>query len=80
MTWTLLAVAAALLALVVLALVSLRLWRRVRALTRTVAAAGETVGGATSALALAQGQGPLGAHGAAASRPPAGRSSDTARS
>ena len=51
MPFVLLDVAIALLALVVLALVGLLLWRRVKALSRLVGAAGAQVGAATSLLA-----------------------------
>lgn len=51
MPFVLLDVAIALLALVVLALVGLLLWRRVRALSRQVGAAGAQVGAATELLA-----------------------------
>ena len=61
MTWILLDLAIALAALAVLAVLVLGLWRRVKALGRTVTLAGETVGRATDALAQAQATGPLGA-------------------
>lgn len=51
MPFVLLDVAIALLALVVLALVGLLLWRRVQALSRQVGAAGAQVGAATALLA-----------------------------
>ena len=51
MPFVLLDVAIALLALVVLALVGLLLWRRVKALSRQVGAAGAQVGAATALLA-----------------------------
>ena len=60
MRWILLDVVLALGALAVLALLSLRLWRKVKSLSRTVSRAGETVATATEALALVQGDGPLG--------------------
>ena len=50
MRWILLDAAVAVLALVLLVLVGLSLWRRVRALGRELARAGELVGGATAAL------------------------------
>lgn len=65
MTWILIDLAIALLALAVLAVLVLGLWRRVKALASAVTAAGETVGRATDALAEAQAAGPL-------SAPPAG--------
>ena len=61
MTWILLDLAIALVSLAVLAVLVLGLWRRVKALGRTVTLAGETVGRATDALAQAQATGPLGA-------------------
>ncbi len=69
MTWVLLDVAIALAALAVLAVLVLGLWRKVKALSATVAAAGETVGVATERLAAAQSAGPLGA-GTDHGRPP----------
>jgi len=75
--WILVDVVLALLALGVLAVLLLGLWRKVKALSRTVSAAGERIGRATDGLAVAQGAGPL---GAPAARPSdAGRSSATPR-
>ena len=51
MLWVLIDVAIAVLALVVLTLVGLLLWRRVKALARLVGTAGEQVGTATALLA-----------------------------
>jgi hypothetical protein len=53
-TWILLDLAIALSALGLLAVMVLGLWRRVKALSATVSAAGETVAQATDALAAAQ--------------------------
>ena len=61
--WILIDLAIALAALAVLAVLVLSLWRRVKALSRLVAEAGETVGSATAALEAAQAAGPLGAPG-----------------
>ena len=47
-------------ALAVLALVVLRLWRRVKALAAEVGRAGEAIGTASLALEKAQAEGPLG--------------------
>jgi len=69
--WILLDVAIALAALAVLAVLVLGLWRRVKALSATVAVAGETVGQATDRLAAAQASGPLGEPDADHRRPPA---------
>ena len=70
MRWILLDVAIALAALAVLAVLVLGLWRKVQALSATVAVAGETVGQATDRLAAAQAAGPLGAPDPAHRRPP----------
>lgn len=60
MPFVLFDVAIALLALVVLALVGLLLWRRVKALSRLIGAAGTKVGAATSLLADLQAARPTG--------------------
>lgn len=59
--WILLDVAIALAALVVLAVLVLGLYRKVKALSRAVGEAGDTVAVASDALAAAQSDGPLGA-------------------
>jgi uncharacterized membrane protein len=59
-TWVLLSVAIAVAALVVLAVLVLGLWRKVKALSSTVSTAGEQVGRATDRLTAAQLAGPLG--------------------
>ena len=59
MIWVLLDVAIAVLALLVLALVGLLLWRRVKALSRVVGTAGEQVGAATTLLADLQAARPV---------------------
>ncbi len=64
--WILLDVAIAVAALAVLAVLVLGLWRKVKALSATVAAAGERVGEATDRLAAAQAEGERAAH----ARPP----------
>ena len=61
MRWILVDVVLVLLALAVLAVLALGLWRQVKALSRAVSQAGEQVTRATDALAVAQGAGPLGA-------------------
>ena len=61
MRWILVDVVLVLLALAVLAVLALGLWRKVKALSRAVSQAGEQVTRATDALAVAQGAGPLGA-------------------
>lgn len=61
MTWILIDLAIALLALGLLAVLVLRLWKRVKALSKAVTAAGDAVTQASDALAAAQGEGPLGA-------------------
>ena len=63
MTWILIDLAIALAALAVLAVLLLRLWKRVKALSRTVSAAGETIASATEALEAAQSAGPLSSGG-----------------
>ena len=68
--WMLLGLALALVGLAVLAVLVLGLWRRVKALSSAVTQAGETVGQATDALAVAQAAGPLGGPDAAYRRPP----------
>jgi hypothetical protein len=68
--WILLDVAIAVAALVVLAVLVLGLWRKVKALSAAVAVAGETVGAATDRLAAAQSSGPVGGAEAAHRRPP----------
>ena len=70
MLWFLLALALALVTLAVLAVLVLGLWRRVKALTAVVTAAGETIGSATDALEAAQSAGPLGGPAPAHRRPP----------
>ena len=70
MRWILLDVAIALAALAVLAALVLGLWRKVKALSATVAVAGETMAAATDRLAAAQASGPLGEPDAASRRPP----------
>ncbi len=60
MIWILVDVAIAVAALAVLAVLVLRLWRKVKALSQAVTVAGETVASATDALAAAQSAGPLG--------------------
>ena len=67
--WILLDVAIALAALAVLAVLVLGLWRKVKALSATVAVAGETVGSATDRLAAAQATGPRGGPEATYPRP-----------
>ncbi len=70
--WILIDVAIAFVALAVLAVLVLGLYRKVKALSRAVGTAGETVAVASDALAAAQSAGPLGApHTVDA--PPAGR-------
>ena len=77
MRWILVDVVLALLALAVLAVLLLGLWRKVKALSSTVSQASERIGRATDGLAAAQGAGPLGAPPA---RPAdAGRSPSTPR-
>ena len=61
MRWILVDVVLVLLALAVLAVLALGLWRQVKALSRAVSHAGEQVTRATDALAVAQGAGPRGA-------------------
>ena len=58
MLWPAVDVLLALVSLGVLALVVLRLWRSVKALSRTAADAGEAVGAASDRLAAAQAEGP----------------------
>jgi len=53
-TWILIDLAIALAALAVLAVLVLGLWRKVKALSRTVTAAGETIGQASDRLTAAQ--------------------------
>ena len=77
MRWILVDVVLALLALSVLAVLLLGLWRKVKALSRTVKEAGDRIGQATDGLAAAQGDGPLGAPPARATD--VGRSSSTPR-
>ena len=60
MKWILVDVVLALLALGVLAVLLLGLWRKVKALSSTVTRASEAVGRASEALTLDQGDGPLG--------------------
>lgn len=60
MRWILIDVAIALLALAVLAVLVLGLWRRVTSLGREVSRAGELVGRATDELAKVQGASPHG--------------------
>ncbi len=72
--WILLDVAIAVAALVVLAVLVLGLWRKVKALSSAVTLAGESVGQATDRLAAAQSAGPVGRPEAAGDRrPPDGR-------
>ena len=59
MRWLLVDLVLALVALAVLAVLSVGLWRKVKALSRTVSRAGESVATATEALALVQADGPL---------------------
>ena len=73
MKWILIDLAIALLALAVLAVLVLGLWRRVKALGSTVARAGEAVAQASEALAVAQGDGPLGATQRSPAAGPQGR-------
>ena len=61
--WILVDLALALAALVVLGVLALGLWRRIKSLSRTVSRAGEAVATATDALALVQADGPLGRSG-----------------
>ena len=68
--WILLDVAIALAALAVLAVLVLGLWRKVKALSATVAVAGETVGQASDRLAAAQAAGPRGGPEGAHRHPP----------
>ena len=63
MRWLLVDLVLALVALAFLAVLSLGLWRKVKALSRTVTRAGESVASATEALALVQADGPLGQAG-----------------
>ena len=58
--WILIDLVLVLGALAVLTVVGLGLWRRVKALSRTVAQAGETVGAATERLAAVQDEGQAG--------------------
>lgn len=58
MPWVALDVVIAVLPLVLMGLVVLRLWRSVRAFTRTAGEAGEAVGSANDRLAAAQAAGP----------------------
>ena len=58
MRWILIDLALALFAIALLGVLLLRLWRKVKALSTTVARASDTLGQATDALAVAQG--PLG--------------------
>lgn len=60
MIWTALDLALGFLVLVVLGVAVLRLWRRVKVLTRQVKAASAAVGPATDALAAAQAAAPHG--------------------
>jgi uncharacterized protein YoxC len=60
--WILLDVAIAVAALAVLAVLVLGLWRKVKALSATVTAAGERVGEATDRLAAAQAESGQAAH------------------
>ena len=60
--WILLDVAIAVAALAVLAVLVLGLWRKVKALSATVTAAGERVGEATDRLAAAQAESEQAAH------------------
>lgn len=60
MGWLLLGIAVAILSLVVLAVVLLSLWRRTKALRRTVAAAGEALAPGTQALEQLQSAGSRG--------------------
>ena len=57
MRWILLDLAIALAALAVLSVLVLRLWRRVKALSAVVTAAGDTLAQASDALAAAQASG-----------------------
>ena len=59
MRWLLVDLVLALVALAVLAVLCLGLWRKVKALSRTVSRAGASVATATEALALVQADGPL---------------------
>ena len=68
MRWILVDLVLALLALGLLAVLLLGLWRRVKALSRSVSAAGAVIATATDALAEAQGAGPLGQAPAGAAR------------
>ena len=61
MPWILIDLLLVLLALALLGLLGLRLFRQVKALSRTVSTAAQTVGHATEQLAVAQSGGPLGA-------------------
>jgi len=74
--WILIDLALALLAIAGLGLLLLRLWRKVKELSTTVARASDTIGQATDALVVAQAQGPLGQDTSrdASSRDVAGRS------
>lgn len=58
MRWILLDLAIAVAALVVLAVLVLGLWRKVKALSRTVTVAGDVVAEASDRLAAAQASGP----------------------
>ena len=77
MSWILVDVVLVLLAMAVLAVLALGLWRKVKALSRAVSQAGEQVTRATDALAVAQGAGPM---GALPTRTGPARAADTARS
>ena len=63
MRWLLVDLVLTLVALAFLGTLSLGLWRKVKALSRTVSRAGESVATATEALALVQADGPLGQSG-----------------
>ena len=75
MRWILVDVVLALGALLLLAVLLLGLWRKVKALSRTVARAGELMTTATDVLAQVQGTGPQGGTG----RPTAPERSPSAR-
>ncbi len=69
MPWILIDLLLVLIALASLGLLGFRLFRQVKALSRTVTTAGETVARATDQLAVAQSSGPLAAAGPGGARP-----------
>ena len=79
MPWILVDLALALLSLALLAVLVLRLWRKVKALSSAVAKAGEAVATATDALTVAQNAGPLGGPRPDGAALPGGHVADTRR-